>query len=90
MTKSSKSEVNNLADKTANGLEIEKLVRDGKLTYLEAIIQWLEENSIEVDKYIKYVPKAIIDKVTQECIESDMIRPSMKTSLTRNTLDFFM
>lgn len=80
---------NNITDKTANGMEIEAKTSEG-LTYLEAVVEWLEENSIEIKDYQKYVPKAIIHKVTQECIESDMIRPSAKRSLTHNTLDFLM
>jgi len=82
-------EVVNLADKGANGLEIEKLAQEGG-SYLDAVIQWLEENSIEFNKYQKYVPRAIVDKLTQECVESEMLRPSMRKSLTRSTLDFLM
>lgn len=83
------SNPNNLNDKAANGLEIEAIVKTG-LTYLEASVQWLEENSLEVNNCNKYIPRAIIDKLSEECIEADMLRPSIVKSMTRNTLDFLM
>ncbi|AAQ81534.1 gp33 [Aeromonas phage 31] len=84
------SNPNNLSDKTSNGLEIEALVVKEGLTYMEACIQWLEENSLEISNCQKYIPRALIDKLSQECIESDMLRPSIVRSMTRNTLDFLM
>lgn len=82
-------EVVNLTDKGANGLEIEQLAQQGG-SYLEAVIQWLEENSIDITQYPKYVPRAIIDKLTQECLDSDMLRPSLRKAFTKSTLDFLM
>lgn len=82
-------EVVNLTDKGANGLEIEKLAQEGG-SYLEAVIQWLEENSIDVAQYQKYVPRAIIDKLTQECLDSNMLRPSLRKAFAQTTLDFLM
>lgn len=83
------SNPNNLNDKTANGLEIEAMVKTG-LTYLEACVQWLEENSLEINSCQKYIPRAVIDKLSKECIDSDMLRPSIAKSMTRNNLDFLM
>lgn len=71
-------------------MEIEALVTNEGLTYLEACVQWLEENSIDINACQKFIPKAIIDKLSQECIDSDMLRPSVVRAMTRNTLDFLM
>lgn len=83
------SNPNNLNDKTANGIEIENLVKTG-LTYLEACVQWLEENSLEINSCHKYIPRAVIDKLSKECVDSNMLRPSIAKSMTRNSLDFLM
>lgn len=78
-----------LLDKGANGLEIEALAEKCG-SYLEAVITWLEENSIEINKYHKHIPNAVIDKLKQECIEANMIRPSARKTMTQGTLDFLM
>ncbi|UYD57581.1 RNA polymerase-associated protein [Aeromonas phage B614] len=84
------SSPNNLSDKTSNGLEIEAIVKNENVTYMEACVQWLEENSVEINNCQKYIPRALIDKISQECIDANMLRPSVTRSMTRNTLDFLM
>ncbi|UOX40358.1 late promoter transcriptional regulator [Aeromonas phage GomatiRiver_11] len=84
--------IHNLLDRTANGLEIENLVTAENLTYMEAVIQWMEENSLDITpaNCNKYIPKALVEKLSQECINANMLRPSAIKSMTRNTLDFLM
>ena len=74
------------ANKTANGLAIEKLVVEEGLTYLEATTQFVEENSIEYGHFQKYIPVSIIDKITQECIVNRTLRKGVIDEPT-NTLD---
>ncbi|QBX32650.1 late promoter transcription accessory protein [Aeromonas phage Asfd_1] len=86
------ADIHNLSDKTANGLEIEKFVSDENLTYMEAVIRWMEENSLDITppNCNKYIPKALVEKLSRECIDANMLRPSAIKSMTRNTLDFLM
>ena len=80
-----------LLDKTHAGLAIEQiLVKDSSLSYLEATVQWMEENSIEPTQFKRYIPQAIIDKIEHEAIGASMLRPSVIKNLGTNTLDFLL
>lgn len=74
------------ANKTNNGLAIEKLVAEEGLTYLEATTQFVEENSIDYGHYNKFIPQSIIDKITQECIVNRTLRKGV-IDVPTNTLD---
>ena len=86
----SASTENKIDSKTGNGLAIEKMVADEGLTYLEATTIFMEEHGIEYNQYAKYVPKAIIDKLTQECIDNRMLIRVESVSKPSNTLEFLM
>ncbi|WJZ28143.1 late promoter transcriptional regulator [Serratia phage 92A1] len=80
-----------LLDKTHAGLAIEQmLVNDSSLGYLEATVQWMEENSIEPSQFKRYIPQAIIDKIEHEAKSNQMLRPSVIKSLGTTTLDFLL
>lgn len=80
-----------VGNKTEVGLYIENLVRSENVTYMEATLQWMDENSIEYPMLSKVVPRAIIDKISGEAIENNMLRPSVANShKTTQTLDGFM
>ncbi|UNA02344.1 late promoter transcription accessory protein [Cronobacter phage vB_Cdu_VP8] len=84
MTKSS----TDLLDKVENGLSIERaMAEDPNLSYLEATMQWIEENSIDPVQYAKYIPQAMVDKIKHEAIENNWLRPSMKERTITNTLE---
>lgn len=84
MTKSS----TDLLDKVENGLSIERAMsEDVNLSYLEATMQWIEENSIDPAQYAKYIPQAMVDKIKHEAIENNWLRPSMKERTITNTLE---
>ncbi|QJT71719.1 late-transcription coactivator [Shewanella phage Thanatos-1] len=87
MTESSIS-ISNLLDKQNNGLEIERIVKQGELDYLEATTQWLEENSISVTDHSKYLPRTIVEKIMDEAIGTNRLRPSFSATKKSNSLDF--
>lgn len=84
------TDVNALLDKQQNGFTIEKMVKDNGLTYLEATVQWLEENSIPEGTHTRYIPTVIIDNIKEEAIKDNLLRPSLVKKTKTNTLDFLM
>jgi len=44
-------------------LEIEKLVKESNLNYIEAIVQFCEDKSIEVDTVSKLISKPLKEKL---------------------------
>lgn len=80
-----------IGNKTEVGLYIENLVASEGATYMEATLQWMDENSIDYSMLNKTVPKAIIDKISDEAIKNNLLRPSVaKDHTTTQTLDNFM
>ncbi|AAX78569.1 late promoter transcriptional regulator [Citrobacter phage IME-CF2] len=80
-----------IGNKTEVGLYIENLVASEGATYMEATLQWMDENSIDYSMLNKTVPKAIIDKISDEAIKNNLLRPSVaKDHTTTQTLDDFM
>lgn len=80
-----------LGNKTEVGLFIENLVKSDGLTYMEATLQWLDENNIDVSLIQKVVPRAIIDKISDEAIKGNMLRPSvLRDHAPQNSLEDFM
>lgn len=80
-----------LTDKTKNGLSVEAMLKaDSALGYLDATIIWMEENSIEPTQFSKYLPMTLIDKIKDEAIKGNMLRPSMSKTKVTNTLDFLL
>jgi hypothetical protein len=53
---------------------IEELVRDHKLTYLDAVLHWCEKNTMEVETAAKLISPLIKQKMTVECQELRMIK----------------
>ncbi|QDH49148.1 late-transcription coactivator [Pantoea phage Phynn] len=80
-----------LTNKTEVGLFIEKLVSSEGLTYMEAAIQWMDENSIDVSMINKVVPRAIVAKISEEAVKGNMLRPSViKGYSPQSSLEDFM
>jgi KaiC/GvpD/RAD55 family RecA-like ATPase len=51
--------------KTANefSLHIEQMVRDGKLTYMDAVLEYCKENYLEPEDVSKLINKSLKDKI---------------------------
>ena len=48
---------------------IEDLVREKRLTYLEAIIYYCEQNQLEADKITRWIDKAMREKIQYDAEE---------------------
>lgn len=77
-------------NKQQNGFDIEALVALGEHTYLEATTMWLEENSVPEGNFSRYIPQAIIEKIMNEAIDDNLLRPSVARTQKTNTLDFLL
>ena len=82
--------VEDLSDKQQNGFNIEKLVKEEDMGYIEATVYWLETNSLAESSYQRYIPNAIIDKIKLEVVENNILRPSILGNSSKNTLDFLL
>lgn len=75
MTVCSKSNEHRIrGNRNDNGLLIEKMVADDKVSYLEATTQFMEENSLPFNDFAKYLPQVVIDKIKMECIKDNVFR----------------
>ncbi len=83
-------DVKKLLDKQKNGFEIEQLVVNEQLSYLEATTRWMEENSIPEGNHSRFIPTLIIDKIKDEAIKEHMLRPSMAKTEKTSSLDFLL
>lgn len=77
-------------DKQQNGFEIEALVTEYGMTFLEATTHWLEENSIPETQFNRFIPTIVIDKIMAEAVQENMLRPSMSRTQSTATLDFLL
>lgn len=75
-------------DKQTTGEEIHLLVKNEGLGYLEAVTWWLEERSLPVSQYQKYIPETLIELVMKEATEDNMLKPSLTKQVDHSTLDF--
>lgn len=83
-------DIKKLLDKQKNGFEIEQLVINHQLSYLEATSRWMEENSIPEGNHARFIPVLIIDKIKDEAINENMLRPSMAKTEKTTSLDFLL
>lgn len=60
------------------------------MSLLECTAIWMEENGFPVAKAnVKYIPKAIIEKIKLEVLEDDKLRPSEASLIRTTTLEGF-
>jgi hypothetical protein len=52
---------------------IEQLVREGNLTYMDAICHWCEKNEVEIETVAKLVSPIIKEKMMVECQELNLL-----------------
>lgn len=83
-------DVNALLDKQKNGFEIEQLVIEHGLTFLEATSRWMEEHSVPEGNHSRFIPSVIIDKIKDEAVNDNLLRPSLAKNYKTNSLDFLL
>lgn len=75
-------------DKQTTASEIEALVVENQLSYLEAVSWWMEERSLSEAQYNRFIPEAIIDKLKAEVLEDEILKPTLTKQNTQANLDF--
>ena len=60
--------------------DIEKFVSKTKMSYIDAIIEYCEQNEIELETVKKLIPKPLKDKIMCEAQELNFLKPTDKTS----------
>jgi len=61
--------------------EIESLVLEGKMKYIDAIIHFCEKNSIDVEFVPKLITKPLKEKVKYEAMELNFLKKSSRAKL---------
>lgn len=75
-------------DKQVTANEIMSLVEEHQLSILEAVTHWMEERSIPETQYARFIPSTIIEQLKLEALEDKLLRPSLASNNTSNSLDF--
>lgn len=66
---------------TKFSLEIENLVLREKVNYIEAIVLFCEENSIEVDSITKLISKPLKEKLKRDAIDLNFMKKTTRARL---------
>ena len=61
-------------------LEIENIVKDGSLNYIEAIVMYCEEKSIEIEGVNKLINKPLKEKLKYEAQKLNFIKKGSRDS----------
>ena len=61
--------------------EIESLVLEGKMKYIDAIIHFCEQNSIELESVPKLISKPLKEKIKYEAMELNFLKRSSRAKL---------
>ena len=67
-------------DNTKIAIEIERMVSDGTLTYLEAICEFCEINEIEIEEAPKFLHKNVLEKLKLESAEHNLLKEKPEKS----------
>lgn len=62
-------------------MEIEKIVTEEKINYIDAIVHYCETNGIEVDSISKLVSKPLKEKLKCEAIELNLLKRTSHAKL---------
>lgn len=54
-------------------LHIEKLAKERRLSYMDAVLKYCEENFLEPDDIKHLINKTLKDKIEQDMMESNML-----------------
>ena len=61
--------------------DIESLVKECKINYIDAIVTYCEENSIELDTISKLVSKPLKEKLKNDAIELNFLKKTTRAKL---------
>jgi hypothetical protein len=61
--------------------KIETIVKDYNLSYIDAILQFCEENSVEVETIPKLLSKPLKEKLKFEATQLNFLKPTSKAML---------
>jgi hypothetical protein len=61
--------------------EIEKIVKESKINYIDAIVTYCEENSIEVENISKLISKPLKEKLKHNAIELNFLKKTTRAKL---------
>ncbi len=61
--------------------EIEKLVKEHKINYIDAIIFFCEENNIDIDSVPKLISKPLKEKIKYDAIQLNFLKKTSKAKL---------
>jgi len=61
--------------------DIEVLVLNSDLNYIEAIVSYCEENNIELDSVSKLISKPLKEKLKNEAMELNFLKKSSRAKL---------
>ena len=62
-------------------LEIEKIVSEEQLNYIDAIIQYCESNSLEVDSITKLMSKPLKERLKWDAIRLNFMKKTSRAKL---------
>lgn len=79
---------NSLTNKTAQEIaeEIETKVKSENRSYMEAILEFMDDYEVSFSNVTKIVPMPVIEKLKVEILQSGVLRPSLTKELTSNSL----
>jgi len=60
--------------------EIESLVKESKINYIDAIVTYCEQNSIELDTISKLVSKPLKEKLKNDAIELNFLKKTTRAA----------
>jgi len=61
--------------------KIETLVRESNLTYIDAILQFCEDNSVEIETIPKLISKPLKEKLKYEATQLNFLKKTSKAVL---------
>ncbi len=61
--------------------EIETIVKASKINYIDAIVHYCEENSVEVETISKLVSKPLKEKIKNDAIQLNFLKKTTRAKL---------
>jgi hypothetical protein len=61
--------------------DIENIVKISKITYIDAIVTYCEENSIEIETVPKLIPKPLKEKIKYEATKLNFLKKTSRATL---------
>jgi len=61
--------------------DIEEIVRENEITYIESIVQYCDENTIEIDTISKLLSKPLKERLRCEAMNLNYLKKTSKAKL---------